>query len=273
MVEAARTSGSQITATAALDASREVLAVPGPISAETSEGTNGLIRDGCAPFLTAEDLWSRLPGATPVTALASRLEPRTRRVPEGLSIVERRIAQALLLRERDVDMIAHEAGLETVRRAVRTALTRAAVGGGGAARAEVSAEVRRGGRGGRGRREGERLGSARAPLHPRTLLRPALQLLRFRHRRAARGAFAAVRRCGAQEWAAGRSTRPGSTLPSLDTVYFGGGTPSLLEAGQLIGLIAQSAGTAGRHRRRDHARGQSRRRDAKRMPRHGGRPG
>jgi len=112
VIEAARTSGSLITATAALDASREVLAVPGPITAETSEGTNGLIRDGCAPFLTAEDLWSRLPGASPLAVIVSRLEPRARRVPEGLSAAERRIAEALLQGEQDVDTIARESGLD-----------------------------------------------------------------------------------------------------------------------------------------------------------------
>lgn len=113
VVEAARTSGSLITATAALDASREVLAVPGPITSVTSEGANGLIRDGCAPFLCAEDLWSRLPGAPAIDQTASPVETMKRRVPEGLSQVEQRIARVLLQGEQDIDFIARDAGLET----------------------------------------------------------------------------------------------------------------------------------------------------------------
>jgi DNA processing protein len=112
VVEGARTSGSLITATAALDAGREVLAVPGPITAETSEGTNGLIRDGSAPFLTGDDLWSRLPGATDLTALAVRAEPPERRVPDGLSEVERRIAQVLLQGEQHLDLIARDSEMD-----------------------------------------------------------------------------------------------------------------------------------------------------------------
>lgn len=113
VIEGARTSGSLITATAALDAGRDVLAVPGPITAVTSEGTNGLIRDGCAPFLTADDLWSRLPGASEVAARVAKAEPPARRVPEGLSDAEQRIARTLLHGERDVDLIARDSELDT----------------------------------------------------------------------------------------------------------------------------------------------------------------
>jgi len=113
VVEGAHTSGSLITATAALDAGREVLAVPGPITAETSEGTNGLIRDGSAPFLTGDDLWCRLPGASALASREARAELPRRRVPEGLSDVERRIAQVLLEGEQDVDLIARDTELDT----------------------------------------------------------------------------------------------------------------------------------------------------------------
>jgi len=112
VVEGARTSGSLITATAALDAGREVLAVPGPITAETSEGTNALIRDGSAPFLTGEDLWTRLPGASALAAQSALAEPPRRRIPDGLSDVERRIAGVLLQGEQHVDMIARDAALD-----------------------------------------------------------------------------------------------------------------------------------------------------------------
>lgn len=110
VVEAAHTSGSLITAAAALDAGREVMAVPGPITERTSDGTNALIRDGAAPFLTADDLWSRQPGATvqPISCPALM----ARHLPEELSDIERRIAGVLLNGEHDVDGIAREAQVE-----------------------------------------------------------------------------------------------------------------------------------------------------------------
>ena len=113
VVEAAHTSGSLITAAAALDAGRDVLAVPGPITEATSEGTNTLIRDGATPFITADDLWAKLPGAPVVGALSSPSSPPRRRIPDGLSEVERRIANTLLQGEQDIDLIARGAGLDT----------------------------------------------------------------------------------------------------------------------------------------------------------------
>lgn len=112
VVEAAHTSGSLITAGCALDAGREVLAVPGPITEATSDGTNHLLRQGSAPFLTAEDLWSRLPGAAPLIGGAARPAPPLCRVPDGLSPVEHRIAETLLQGEQHVDRIARDAGVD-----------------------------------------------------------------------------------------------------------------------------------------------------------------
>ena len=112
VVEAAHTSGSLITAAAALDAGREVMAVPGPITEATSDGTNALIRDGAAPFLTAEDLWAKLPGAPAIRPLPFPVAPLQRRLPDGLSEVERRIAEVLLHGEQDVDLIARDAKVD-----------------------------------------------------------------------------------------------------------------------------------------------------------------
>jgi DNA processing protein len=60
VVEARERSGSLITARHALDQSREVMAVPGPIHVPTSWGPNRLIRDGAAPVLEVDDVLREL---------------------------------------------------------------------------------------------------------------------------------------------------------------------------------------------------------------------
>lgn len=60
VVEATTQSGALITARLALAENREVLAVPGPITAPTSEGTNRLLREGAAPALSADDILDAL---------------------------------------------------------------------------------------------------------------------------------------------------------------------------------------------------------------------
>ena len=56
VVEAKARSGSLITAEHAGEQGREVLAVPGPVDASTSEGPNLLLRHGAAPVLDASDV-------------------------------------------------------------------------------------------------------------------------------------------------------------------------------------------------------------------------
>lgn len=60
VVEAAERSGSLISARLATEAGRSVLAVPGPIFAHTSSGTNQLIAGGAAPFLSCQSLFDEL---------------------------------------------------------------------------------------------------------------------------------------------------------------------------------------------------------------------
>jgi DNA processing protein len=56
VVEARRRSGSLITARHAADQGVDVFAVPGPITAPTSQGPNRLIQDGAIPLLTPTDI-------------------------------------------------------------------------------------------------------------------------------------------------------------------------------------------------------------------------
>jgi DNA protecting protein DprA len=62
VVEAARQSGALVTARLALEQNRELSAVPGSILSETSIGTNDLLREGVAHFVTgADDVLAALP--------------------------------------------------------------------------------------------------------------------------------------------------------------------------------------------------------------------
>ncbi len=60
VIEAARKSGSLITAGHAQKMNTPVMAVPGPIVSPLSEGTNGLIRSGAFPVTSAQDIASLL---------------------------------------------------------------------------------------------------------------------------------------------------------------------------------------------------------------------
>jgi DNA processing protein len=56
VVEARQRSGSLITARHAADQGVDVFAVPGPITAPTSQGPNRLIQEGATPLLTSADI-------------------------------------------------------------------------------------------------------------------------------------------------------------------------------------------------------------------------
>jgi len=55
-VEAAKRSGSLITARLALEQGREVFAIPGSPLDPRAEGTNGLIKQGATPVTEADDV-------------------------------------------------------------------------------------------------------------------------------------------------------------------------------------------------------------------------
>jgi DNA processing protein len=78
VVEAARRSGSLITAEIAIDIGREVGAVPGPVMAWRSAGTNALLRDGATVIRDAADALDVAVGVDRHDAAVLHLEPRLR---------------------------------------------------------------------------------------------------------------------------------------------------------------------------------------------------
>jgi DNA processing protein len=116
VVEANARSGSLITAEHAAEQGREVLAVPGPLDAATSDGPNLLLRDGARPVLDASDVLAaiapfelrpRAPAATmppDAAELAERLreEPATRdELATRLGLSPQELARRLLPLELD----------------------------------------------------------------------------------------------------------------------------------------------------------------------------
>jgi DNA processing protein len=113
VVEAAARSGSLVTARLADEIGRPVLAVPGPVTSELSQGTHQLLRDGGAVLVTrsaevaehlgdlGEDLAPPLPRRT---RPRDALDPIATRVLEALPLEGRAVA--------DVAEVAAEAGVE-----------------------------------------------------------------------------------------------------------------------------------------------------------------
>lgn len=67
VVEAAERSGALITARLALEAGRDVFAVPGPITSPASAGANRLLRDGAVPATSVEDILAYYDLSRPAT--------------------------------------------------------------------------------------------------------------------------------------------------------------------------------------------------------------
>ena len=98
VVEARVRSGSLITARHAADQGRDVMAVPGPITAPTSAGPNALLRDGAIPVLGIEQFLeaagleaheARPRRAPPKTAEQKRILKALRHQPRSLEELDR----------------------------------------------------------------------------------------------------------------------------------------------------------------------------------------
>ncbi len=104
IIEAAPDSGAIITADAALDQGRPVLAVPGPITSRTSLGCNRLIQQGAKPVLCVDDILEEM-GLAPA-AKAPAPPPIDL---GGLSEMQRSLWDALS-EQRHVDSLVAAAG-------------------------------------------------------------------------------------------------------------------------------------------------------------------
>ena len=122
VIEAAANSGAIITADAALEQGRAVLAVPGPITSPTSQGCNKLIQQGAKPALCAGDVLEELglPSAGSGPSSQSPGAP-PRGQPPDLSPLQRTLWDALAAESQHVDALVAGAGVDAGE--VLTALT------------------------------------------------------------------------------------------------------------------------------------------------------
>jgi DNA processing protein len=129
VVEAARESGSLITADFAMEQGKEVGAVPGPAGSPESEGTHALLRDGVALVEGALDVFRALdlPWAREAARLVEPSRGRTRVKAPDLDGELGAIWGALGTLPRGVDDLAAELSLPASR--VRAALVRLEIAG------------------------------------------------------------------------------------------------------------------------------------------------
>ena len=125
VVEARPDSGAVITADAALDQGRAVLAVPGPITSVTSLGCNRLIQQGAKPCLGPGDILEEmgmqrepgagsrtLPGGSESPAAPESTAPGSRLPPADLSPLQLALWPSLASAPRHVDDLAGAAAAE-----------------------------------------------------------------------------------------------------------------------------------------------------------------
>jgi DNA processing protein len=110
VVEAARRSGSLITARLAGEQGREVFAVPGPIQSPLARGCHHLIRDGAKLVEEVADILEELP-AGPWSVASAAPPALDGPLPEGLDSPSRRVLESLGHRSVTVDDLVERSGL------------------------------------------------------------------------------------------------------------------------------------------------------------------
>lgn len=107
VIEAASGSGSLITADFALEQGREVFALPGPVHAEASKGSNRLLKDGAHLVTEARDILDLLwPGQPP-----TKVRQQEDRFVESLPGEAARVYQTLGPEPLHIDEITQNTGL------------------------------------------------------------------------------------------------------------------------------------------------------------------
>jgi DNA processing protein len=115
IVEAADRSGALLTASHAAEQGRTVLAVPGPVDAECSGGTNELLRKGAVPCRSVEDILEEVHGVSAVAQMRKAAPPPAPVArsgpPPGLDEAQRRLWEALAEGPRHLDELVQRLGL------------------------------------------------------------------------------------------------------------------------------------------------------------------
>ena len=111
IVEAARRSGSLITARTADEQGRAVFAIPGRVDSPLSQGTNELIRDG---VIIAQDLPDILEHLGPVgETMSATDEPAAPVVPDNLTADETKLVDALSANAMSLDELVRRTGIDS----------------------------------------------------------------------------------------------------------------------------------------------------------------